>query len=272
MKRIGRALSAIRATKKGLSPARLLLAAAVFHAAVAGAVFCLGRYGLLPGTFNRDGIAVSFAPDCLKFQAAAVRLSEALARGDFAAWAVAREPFHVKPYSICFALFGGSNVLSAEPLNVLYYLAILVLVFELGREAFGRRVGLLAAAAVALWPSLLLHTTQLLRDQLFIIEMLTYVLILQRWLTRSHSWPGALLWGTAGGLTAALVWLARDNLAAIMLAAALLGAGLLVARQLLERRARPAALAGMALMLALTVGATKVLPSYRESDSPKFSG
>ncbi|HJQ33708.1 MAG TPA: hypothetical protein VJ866_16110 [Pyrinomonadaceae bacterium] len=271
MKRIERALSAIRATRKGLGPARLLLAAAVFHAAVTVAVFGLGRYGLLPGTFNRDGIAVSFAPDGLKFQAAAVGLSEALRRGDFAGWANANEPFHVKPYSICFALFGGlagTNVVSAEPLNVLYYLLILVLVFELGREAFGRRAGLLAAAAVALWPSLLIHTTQLLRDQLFLIGMLTYVLILQRWLTRGHSWPGALLWGTAGGLAAAVVWLARDNLAAIMLAAALLGAGLLVARQLLERRARPAALAGMALTLALSVCVMKVVPTYQKPDNP----
>jgi len=268
MKRIERALSAIRAIKKGLGPARLLLAAAIFHAAVTGAVFGIGRYGLLPGTFNRDGIAVSFAPDGLKFQAAAAGLSDALRRGDFAGWAGAREPFHVKPYSVCFALFGGSNIVSAEPLNVLYYLLILVLVFELGREAFGRRAGLLAAAAVGLWPSLLLHTTQLLRDQLFLIGMLAYVLILQRWLTRSHSWRGALLRGAAGGLTAAVVWLARDNLAAIMLAAALLGAGLLVARQLLERRALPAALAGMALMLALTAGVMKVVPTYQKPDNP----
>jgi len=267
MKITERAFPALRAIWDGLSPARLLVAAAVFHLSAAAAVFCLGRYELLPGTFDRDGIAVSFAPDGLKYHDGAAELSEMLARGDLSGWVAARQPFHVRPYSVCFLLFGpllGRNVVGAEPLNVAYYLGILILVFEVGREAFGRRAGLLAAAAVALWPSLLIHTTQLLRDQLFLIGMLTFVLITQRWLTRTYSWPGALLRGAAGGLAALLIWLARDNLAAVMLAAALLGAGLLVAGQFLEGRARPAALAGMALMLALTVLVMKTMPKYKE--------
>jgi hypothetical protein len=268
----GRALPAIRAVKIGLSPARLLIAAAIFHLAVTTAVFGLGRFGLLPGTFNRDGIAVSFAPDGLMFHEGAAELSEILGRGDFGDWIAAHQPFHVKLYSICYALFGplvGKNIISAEPLNGSYYLAILALVFNLGRGAFGRRVGLYSAVAVALWPSLLLHTTQPLRDQLFIIGMLTFVLIVMRWLTRTYTWPEALLRAAAGGLTAVLVWLARDNMAVMMIAAGLLGAGLLALRQFAQERVQVANLVGVALMLALVVGATRVMPQFRPPEDKK---
>ncbi|HEX7176363.1 MAG TPA: hypothetical protein VF240_13955 [Pyrinomonadaceae bacterium] len=251
---------------------RLLTAAAIFHLALTMTIFGLGRHGVLPGTFNHDGIAVSFAPDGVMFRDGAAGLSEILGRGEFINWATAHQPFHVKLYSICFALLGpllGRNIISAEPLNLFYYLTILTLVFILGREAFSRRVGLLAAIIVALWPSLLIHTTQMLRDQLFIIGMLTFILIMLRWLTRIYSWPEALLRAAAGGATAILVWFARDNLAVIMVAAGLLGAGLLVARQFAQRRAQTTNLVGMALMLGLTIGVTQAMPKYREPKDPQ---
>lgn len=268
----GRALPAIRAVKNGLSPGRLLIAAAIFHLTVTAAVFGSGRFGLLPGTFNRDGIAVSFAPDGVMFHDGAAELSELLRRGDFGNWIAAHQPFHVRLYSICYAIFGplvGKNIISAEPLNGSYYLAILALVFNLGRGAFGRRAGLLAAGAVALWPSLLLHTTQPLRDQLFIIGALAFVLIVLRWLTRTYTWPEALSRAALGGLTAVLVWLARDNMAVMLIAAGLLGAGLLALRQFAPGRVQAANLVGMALMLALVVGAMRVMPKFRPPEDRK---
>jgi hypothetical protein len=254
-------------TGGGLSPTRLLIAAAIFHLVVTVTVFSLGRYAVLPGTFDRNGSAVSFAPDSATFHDEAAELSETLQRGEFINWFSAHQPLHIRLYSICFALFGpllGENIISAEPLNLLYYLTILILVFKLGREAFGQRVGLFAAAVVALWPSLLLHTTQLLRDQLFIIGMLAFVLILLRWLTRTYSWPQALLIAAAGALIAALIWLARDNLGGIMIAAGIAGAGLLAAQQFKQRRVQTTNLVGMALMLALTIGVTQILPKFRQ--------
>lgn len=272
MAKTGTAFAALRAVENGLSPVRLLIAATIFHLAVTVAIFGVGRFGFLPGTFNRDGIAVSFAPDGVMFHDDAAGLSEMLGRGDFGGWADEHQPLHVKLYSVCYTLFGaplGKNIVSAEPLNLLYYLAILALVFNLGREAFGRRVGLLAAGVVGLWPSLLLHTTQPLRDQLFIVEMLAFVLILMSWLTRTYTWPRALMAAAAGALTAVLICLARDNMAAVMVAAGLLGAGLLGVRWIAEGRARAANLAGLALMLALAVGATLVMPKFRPPQDRK---
>src|SRR6266480_954597 len=174
MTRTTEALSAVKGncTSVWLSPRRLLIAAAIFHLLVTASIYGLGRYAALPGAFDNNGIAVSFASDGRKLREETAELSEGLARGQIRDWLNATSPFHLKLYSICFALLGplfGSTILSAEPLNVLCYLGILVLIFDLGREVFNRRAGLIAAATVALWPSFLLHTTQLLKDPLFLV-------------------------------------------------------------------------------------------------------
>jgi putative peptidoglycan lipid II flippase len=250
-----------------LSPVRILIAAAIFHLAVTIVIYGLGRYALIPGTFDHNGTAVSFAYDGIQNRTDAAELSGALLRGEVLDWLTGPYPLHVKLYSISFALFGpwlGFNIIGAEPLNALFYLATLALVFYLGRETFTRRAGLLAAGMVALWPSFLIHTTQLLRDPLFVVGMLAFLLIILRWLTRSYSWSGALLTGAGGGLIAAVLWVARNSMGGILITVVLLGAGLLIARQFGEGRARTTNLAGMALMIAMTISAQQVIPKNRE--------
>lgn len=227
------------------------------------AIYELGSRARFPTTFDAHGVAVSFAADSAAYRADAAVLSEILRAGALRDWAGADYPFHVKLYSVCFALFGpalGFNVVGAEPLNALYYLAILSLVFGLGREVFDRRAGLLAAVAVALWPSFLLHTTQFLKDPLYVAEMLALILLIVRLLTRPHSWPASLLTGVAGALLATALWLTRTDMGVVMVAAVLLGAALLVARQFRGGRVWATNLAGMALLLAALVSAPLVMP------------
>ena len=155
-RRSGELLSTGRGAEDGARRVhvRLLCAAAVLHLAVSLTVYALGRYAVSPGTFDSDGVAVAFASDGVRYRADAAALSEALRGGEIRHWAGADRPFHVKLYSVCFALFGpwlGYNVVGAEPLNASCYLATLALVFSLGREVFNRRAGLWAAGAVALW-------------------------------------------------------------------------------------------------------------------------
>ncbi|MDX6611798.1 MAG: hypothetical protein QOD75_984 [Blastocatellia bacterium] len=249
-----------------LAPPHLLVAAAIFHVAVTVTIFAIGRNSVLPGTFDPSGIAGTFASDALEFRAEAGALSELLRQGLFSEWVKAPFAFHVKLYSISFALLGpwlDFTILAAEPLNLLCYLAILVLVYQLGREAFDPRAGMVAAAIVGLWPSLLIHTTQVLKDPLFIVGMLAFVLVNMRLLRPALSWRAALLLGAIGGWLAIPIWLTRDNLGELMIATALLGAAMLIAQQLWERRFRTPSLAGMALLLLLTIGTTRVVPSFK---------
>src|SRR6266542_2697583 len=280
------------------SPRRLLIAAAIFHSVVTMSIYVLGRNAVLPGMFNSYGIAVSFTPDGIKLQREAARLSDSLVQGQIRDWVNAVSPFHIKLYSICFALLGrwfGPTLLSAELINGLSYLAILVLIFKLGQETFSRCAGLIAATTVALWPSFLLHTTQLLKDPLFLVGMLAFILVNLRLLSRSFSWPQALLSGACGGLIAVFIWLVRDSMGEFPIATASLGALMLVLRCFGAKHfqggppgrspqrqeaagsanaqtgwgARAANLAGMALLIVMSVAVTRVIPEFRKPEAPQ---
>lgn len=251
-------------------PARLLCAAAILHLTLSFTVFCFGRYGYFPNMIDGHGVAVAFASDGARHRSDAASLSEVLRVGEVRYWVVADRPLHVKLLSVCFALFGpwlGFNVLSAAPLNALYYVATLALLFGLGREVFGRRAGLLAAGAVAVWPSFLLHTTQFVKDPLYVAETLALVLIMVRWLTRSSTWANALLTALAGGFVAAMLWLTRSDMGEVLVATVFLGAAALAAAQLLERRLRAANLVGMALLVVVTLGVPLSIPDALEPGS-----
>lgn len=246
---------------------RLLCAAALLHVLLSVAVSVSGRAAVSPATFDENGVAVSFASDGVRYRADAAALGESLRRGEFGAWASADKTFHVKLYAVSFALFGpllGYSVLGAEPLNALLYLACVALVFRIGREVFNRRAGLLAACAVALWPSFLLHTTQFLKDPLFVALTLALVHVNTRWLTREYTWAGALLAGAAGGLAVTALWLARSGMGEVLLALALLGALALVARQVRVRRLLAANVAGAALVFVLALGVPRLMPNALE--------
>lgn len=218
---------------------RLLTAAAVLHVALAFGLHWAGRAQLAPSLVDRDGIMGSFAFDSYEYQRGAKQLVEVLRRDGVMAWAGRREPVHVRLISIQYALLGplsGYGTLSAEPFNLLCYLAVVGLTLLLGREVGGERAGLLAAGAVALWPTFLLHTLQLLKDPLFIAGALALVLCVVTWLTRTYGPAQAAGAAALMGVTASLLVLIRFNFVVVILALVLLGAALLVVRQMRERR------------------------------------
>lgn len=239
---------------------RLLAAAAVLHVALALGLHCAGRAQLVPALVDRDGIMGSFAFDSYEYQRGATGLAEVLRRDGVAAWAAERGPVHVRLISLQFALLGplsGYGTLSAEPFNLLCYLAVVGLALLLGREVGGRRAGLLAAGAVALWPTFLLHTLQLLKDPLFIAGALALVLCVTTWLTRDYGRASAAAAGALMGVTILLLLLIRFQFAVVIVALALLGFALLVVRQMRERRTLLWNMASP--LLVLTAGALLLL-------------
>src|SRR5215213_249182 len=146
---------------------RYLLLAAALHVALAITIFLIGHFRVLPNTFDENGIALTLAIDGTTYQRVASDLVDEWQGNGFTAWLNAKAPLHSRLHSLSFAIFGklvGHNILAAEPLNLFYYLAILIGTYFLGREVFSAQTGLLAASIVALWPSFLVYSTQLLRD------------------------------------------------------------------------------------------------------------
>lgn len=218
---------------------RLLAAAALLHVALAVGLFWTGRARVVPGLVDPNGVMNSFASDGDRYQSGAARLAGVLGREGVGAWAAEDEPAHVKLLSIQFALLGplfGDSTLSAEPLNLFCYLSIVALTLALGREVGGRRVGLLAAAVVALWPTLLLHTTQLLKDPLFIAGALALVLCVTSWLTRDYTRRASAVAAALMAATMILLLLIRSYFVGFIVALLLFGLALLVVRQRRERR------------------------------------
>lgn len=62
-------------TSVWLNPVRLLVVAALFHIALTVAVYGIGNRALLPGTFDREDVALSAIPDGVLYRADAVVLS-----------------------------------------------------------------------------------------------------------------------------------------------------------------------------------------------------
>ncbi len=255
------------ATRAWLSPLPLTIAALIFHVAVTTAIYCVGRSQLLPGAFNPAGLAISFVPDGARDLPLIVRLSEEISAGQLRSWVNAPYPFHFKLYSIGFAIFGpalGFTIIAAEPLNALCYLGSLILIVKLGQEAFNRSAGLLAAVIVGLWPSFLLHTTQLLKDPFFILGMLAFILVIVRLILRSFSWPRSLAYGAAGGCVSIFLWLTRDNMGELMIVIGFLGAGMLIVRQLIERQFLATNTIGLMLLLVMALSVSRVVPKFND--------
>jgi hypothetical protein len=172
---------------------------------------------------------------------------------------------HVRLYSLPLAVvyrWTGFNTLAIEPLNLIYYLTILLLVFKLGERVFGYRAGLLAAVIVALWPSFLLHTTQLLRDPLLIVAFLTLMLSLVLCLQRDYPWQRGLLWGLLSAMAIVIIRIVRLPMWDVLYAIIALAALFLIIRLATQRRLS----LGTVGFAAITITAMLVTPHFQ----PRF--
>jgi 4-amino-4-deoxy-L-arabinose transferase-like glycosyltransferase len=246
------------------SPVRYLILAAALHVALAIAIFLIGHFHFFAGIFDQNGIGLTFALDSTTYQRVASDLVEEWQTNGFGAWLHAKAPLHSRLYSITFATFGkllGHNILAAEPLNLFYYLSILICVYFLGREVFNTQTGLIAAAIVALWPTFLFTSTQLMRDPFSIACLLALMVVLAIALSRDFAPPKGIALGIAAALLATLFWLARGNMWNIVLVAIAITSILLVSRMIREKRF----MSGNAIVMVLIIVTALFVPPRLES-------
>jgi hypothetical protein len=243
-----------------------LILAGVVHITLTAAIFLAGHFQLLPNRFDENGTGLTFAIDGASYQRVASNLADELQTNGIAAWLNTKAPFHSRLYSLSFATFGrllGHNILGAEPLNVFFYLAILSCIYFLGREIFDPRTGFVAATIVALWPSFLFHSTQLIRDPLSIACFLSLVLVLALLLSREFAWRGSTAAGISGAVFVTLFWLVRGNMWNLVFFAVALTFVLLMARIVQRDRF----MIGNTIALLLIIAAVLVVPRQFESTS-----
>jgi hypothetical protein len=223
---------------------RLLAAAAVLHLSATVSAYAVGRYGVLPSLFAPAGTHDIDAGEYLE------RIL-ALGRDLSGLFARAEHP-HVQLYALSSAALAplvGGNVLSFWPSSVALYLLMLLLTYKLGRECFGARAGLIAAAMAGTLPSLLLHETQPLHDPLFIVLMLTLLWIITRLLKEPATLTRAAAYGAGGCATLLLAWVVRSNWLPFYVGIVALGLVALGVLTLQEGRPRRARLPNFACLL-----------------------
>src|SRR5438270_8852525 len=253
---------------------RLLAAAAIFHVAVTILLFVGGRMAVAPQLVDHDGILTATS-DSVTYESHALRPG---------AWRDRSEWFHVRLLSPFYRVLAplGPGILAAEPLNLFCYLAIVALTFAIGREALDERAGIIAGAVVALWPTFVLHTTQLLKDPLFIAATLAFVFVVMTWLTTTYDWRHVIAAAILLIAAAVLLYMIRWQFGVIVLALVVFGFVLLIARQIIERRLllrnlacgviAVAAALSMASQSNRTLTKVKTYPSASRGESKALDG
>lgn len=246
------------------NPLRWLLLAGAIHITPTLAIFLAGHFQLLPNVFDQYGTGLTFAIDGISYRELASQLTTELQTNGWSAWLAIKAPLHCRLYSILFATIGrllGHNILAAEPLNLLYYLGILSCVYLLGREILNTRAAMLAATIVALWPSLLLHSTQFIRDTFAIFCLLALLFVLTLVLRRELSLRTAAFAGIAGMAATTLFWVLRGNMWNVVVVAVSLTIVFLVWRIFhLDKLLAP-----NLIVVLLVLGAMLIVPSRLES-------
>jgi hypothetical protein len=242
------------------SPARnLLLVAAILQLTVVLSLFTMGWLGVAPNKIDERGLLVTALPDTREYDRQAKDSVLGLKNLGVPAWLFANRSAHIKLYSLCYLVFGplvGNNILSVEPLNLVCYLMILILVFRIGKEVFDQAAARVAAAAVAVWPSFLVHNAQILKDPICVVAMLSLVLVVTMWLTRKLSWRMGLVTGTIGGTAIALIYATRAGFwGLVMLGVILIGAVFLIIREVRARSFLAGSTLSMLVVLLLALGA-----------------
>ena len=227
-------------------------------------IFLIGHFQLLPGFFDTNGIGLTFAIDGATYRRIASEMATYGQSYGTSVWLDYNAPLHARLYSIPFAFLGrfaGHNILAAEPLNLFYYLCTLVVVYLLGRELFNARAGFLAAVIVGIWPSCVMHSTQLIRDPLAVSCLLGLMLVLTLLLKRKLGWLQALAIGVFGAALATVFWLARGNMWNAALVAVAITLVLLVLRMARQRGFMAANASGLLLIVVVML----FVPSRLES-------
>lgn len=215
-------------------------------------IFVIGHFQLMPSTFDPNGIGLTFAIDGATYRRLASEMATHWETYGVGPWLDIKSPLHARLYSISFAIFGrlvGHNILAAEPLNLFYYLAILTVVYLLGREIFNARAGFLAAAIVGLWPSFLFHSTQLIRDPLAVSCLLSLLLVLVLMVNRVFTWRQGFALGIGGAVLVTVFWVARGNMWNAVVVALALTLILLSFRMVRERKFRTANVSSLFLII-----------------------
>lgn len=195
----------------------LLAAGGLIHSAISLMLHFLGNYQIFPSMIHRGGILTGDAPLYVKKCAI---LSQSLLAGDWRFLFAGGEQIHVRLYTLSYAILSpvfGDSALSFELANFPLFLLAVFLIYKIGETCFDKSVGLIAGVLFLLFPTMLAHFSQPLRDPLAICLFLLLFLLLAKVLKNILDLPKAILFFFAASAAFFLLWLTRENMLPIFL-------------------------------------------------------
>ena len=144
----------------------------LFHLAVSALLSLIARSTFLSSLHNGQGLW-NFTPDSFVYHQEALRLSDLLKSGDYDGWWGSSPFWHAKWIALPYAIL-VADPLSFAPTNSLIWAITIYCVYKITNQLFPdrRRLAIVTALTFGLWPSYFLHTTQLLKDPLYIMGIL----------------------------------------------------------------------------------------------------
>ncbi len=155
--------------KKGLV---IFTGLVLFHITFSILLSIIARSAVLSSLHNGQGLW-NFTLDSFAYHDEAVRLLELFRDGDYAGWWQSSPWWHVRWIGLSYAVL-TPDPLSYAPINGLTWAITIYCVYKIVNQLFPdrRRLAIVTALTFGLWPSYLLHTTQLLKDPLYIMGIL----------------------------------------------------------------------------------------------------
>ena len=158
--------------KKGLA---IFVGLVLFHIIFSILLSIIARSAVLSSLHNGQGLW-NFAPDSFSYHGEAIRLLDFLKAGDLSGWWGSSPWWHVKWIALSYAVI-TPDPLSFAPINALTWAVSVVCVYKIVRQLFPdhRVLAVLSTTMFGLWPSYLFQSTQLLKDPLYSMGILTMV-------------------------------------------------------------------------------------------------
>jgi hypothetical protein len=243
----------------------LLWTGAITHLIATITVFVIGRFGLLPNLIDSNGM---LRGDATAYLERCRLINQQISNFDFSFFITKIEQIHIRLFAPFFKISSvifGENLLAFEFVNLVVFLGILFLIYKIGEICFDSKTGLMAAFAVNFFPTFLLHTTQPLRDQFYVLIFLAIVYWFVRILDNQLSAKELLFY--LGGLLPlfSIIWLIRDGAMLLYFSIVLLALFLLILKNLRSLTAIRLNLL-LTIILLIFVGAT---PFIFESFLPR---
>ena len=158
--------------KKGLV---IFTGLVLFHIAVSVLLSMIAHSTFFSSLHNGQGLW-SFSLDSFSYHKEAIRLVDLLKKGDYSEWWGSSPFWHVKWIALSYAVI-TPDPLSFAPVNAIVWSTSIHCVYKIVRLLFPERqtFAITCALVFGFWPSYLLHTTQLLKDPLYVLGMLLMI-------------------------------------------------------------------------------------------------